>query len=77
MQAVANEAGLRIALARLRVIDGIRNRMDDDRGEGVISMAIAILIIASIGLAMYGIFVAIGGDLNDEADRQIQDIIDQ
>lgn len=77
MQAVANEAGLRIALARLRVIDGIRNRMDDDRGEGVISMAIAILIIASIGLAMYGIFVAIGGDLNDEADRQIQDIINQ
>jgi len=75
MQAVSHKAGLHIAMTRLRVIDGIRHRMNDDRGEGVISMAIAILIIASIGLAMYAIFVGIGDDLNDEADRQIQEII--
>lgn len=76
MQAVANEAGLRIALARLRVIDGIRNRMDDDRGEGVISMAIAILIVATIGLAMFIAFQATGESLNDEADDIIGQITD-
>lgn len=76
MQAIANGAGLRIALARLRVIDGIRNRMDDDRGEGVISMAIAILIVATIGLAMFIAFQETGESLNDEADDIIGQITD-
>ena len=34
----------------------IRDRVRDDRGEGVISMAIAVLIVATLGVGLWTFF---------------------
>ena len=66
--------GRRLGLLELRVRGTIRERVLDDRGEGVISMAIAILIIATIGAVMYALFLGTGEDLNDRVNDQIDSI---
>lgn len=74
----ASEA-TRIACRRLGVIEqqvlrGIRSRVNDDRGEGVISMAIAILVIAALGVAMYAVFQDVGEAAGDKATDSINNI---
>ena len=64
----------RLALAGSSVRRGIRHRLVDDRGEGVISMAIAILVIAALGAAMYVVFQNIGEAAGDRAEESINNI---
>ena len=52
----------------------IRSRLRDDRGEGVISMAIAVLIIATIGAAMWAIFNGAANDLGNRATTQVNQV---
>ena len=52
----------------------VRDRIRDDRGEGVISMAIAILVIASVGAVMWGIFNLAAQDLGDRTGEAIDGI---
>lgn len=46
----------------------------DDRGEGVISAAIAVLIMAFLGAAMWVGFDAIWGDTEDNIGDQVDQI---
>lgn len=66
--------GRHLGLLEIQVRRALRDRLVDDRGEGVISMAIAILIIATIGAVMYTLFLGTGEDLNDKVNDQINDI---
>lgn len=47
------------ALDAAHAVAARRERADDDRGEGVISAAIAVLIMASIGAAMFAAYKAL------------------
>ena len=47
---------------------------DDDRGEGVISTAIAVLIVAFLGAAMYVIFTQILTSSGAKASTQVNNI---
>jgi hypothetical protein len=59
----------RSATTRLRERFGV-----DDRGEGVISTAIAVLIVAFLGAAMYVIFTQILTSSGSKASRQVDNI---
>ncbi len=50
-----------------------RVRLADERGEGVISMAIAVLIVAAIGLAMWVTFDRVF----DDAGKKVEDNVNQ
>lgn len=50
-----------------------RNRLADEAGEGVISTAIAVLIMALIGLSMWVAFKAVF----DDASTKISDNVEQ
>ena len=63
-----------LAMAQAAVKQGIRSRLVDDRGEGVISMAIAILVIAALGAAMYAVFLRVGDAAGDQAEDSISNI---
>ena len=47
----AQTLGRYVGIMGVNLRTAVRTRLEDDRGEGVISMAIAILIIATIGAA--------------------------
>jgi hypothetical protein len=49
-------------------------RFTDERGEGVISMAIAVLIVAAIGLAMWVTFDRIFDDAGDRVEDNVNQI---
>lgn len=49
-------------------------RLHGDRGEGVISTAIAVLIIAFLGAAMWVGFNAIWSDTEGNIQNQVNDI---
>lgn len=66
--------GRHLGLLGVRVRRTFRDRMVDDRGEGVISMAIAILIIATIGAAMYLLFQGLAESTGNKAEDQINNI---
>ena len=46
----------------------------DESGEGVISTAIAVLIMAALGAVMWVGFQAIWGDVSDKTSEQINQI---
>ena len=46
----------------------------DQRGEGVISAAIAVLIMAFLGAAMWVAFDRIFSDTTDKTERQVDEI---
>lgn len=50
--------------------------MRRERGEGVISAAIAVLIMAFLGAAMWVGFNAIWGDAEENIDEQVEQIGD-
>jgi len=54
----------------------IRTNHRDERGEGVISAAIAVLIMAFLGAAMWVGFNAIWDDAEDNTRTQVQQIGD-
>lgn len=49
-----------------------RRRRRDDRGEGVISTAIAVLIVAFLGVAMWAGFNAIFSDAANTTRQQVE-----
>lgn len=49
-------------------------RLQSDRGEGVISMAIAVLVIAFLGVAMWVAFKGFAGDTNSRVGEQVTKI---
>ena len=57
--------GGQIAVARLR---------DDERGEGVISTAIAVLIMALIGLLMWTVFQRVFNNAGDQIESNVNNI---
>ena len=53
----------------------LRDRLGvDDRGEGVISTAIAVLIVAFLGAAMYVIFTQILTSSGSKASNEVNNI---
>lgn len=52
----------------------LRVRLREERGEGVISTAIAVLIIAFIGAAMWVAFNAIWNDSEDRIRDNVEEI---
>ncbi len=52
----------------------IRNRVRDDRGEGVISMAIAVLIIATIGAGLWVVFNTAATGLGNDVTNQVNQV---
>ena len=53
----------------------VRSRIHlDDRGEGVISTAIAVLIVAFLGAAMYVIFTQILTSSGSKASTEVNNI---
>ena len=60
--------------AGIRVRAMQRSLPFDDRGEGVISTAIAVLILAFLGAAMWLGFSAIWADAEDNIGEQVDQI---
>ena len=52
----------------------MHERFGDDRGEGVISTAIAVLIVAFLGAAMYVIFTQILTSSGSKASTTVDNI---
>ena len=52
----------------------LQGRFGDDRGEGVISTAIAVLIVAFLGAAMYVIFTQILTSSGSKASTTVDNI---
>jgi len=69
-----NNIGQRLGLVGVAVRRAVQDRLHDDRGEGVISMAIAVLIIATIGGVIWIIFNDAAGNLDTTIDQQILDV---
>ena len=55
-------------------ITKLRPRLRDQRGEGVISTAIAVLIVAFLGAAMYVVFTQILNSSGSKASTQVNNI---
>lgn len=54
--------------------DAATRRIRTDRGEGVISAAIAVLVMAFLGVAMYKAFQGMFQDTADKTTEQINQI---
>jgi hypothetical protein len=52
----------------------MRDRISDQRGEGVISTAIAVLIMALIGLLMWTVFQRVFNDAGGRIESNVNDI---
>lgn len=59
-----------IAALRMTTVDRIR----DERGEGIVSVAIAVLIMAALGVVAYGGFNLIFDTARDNAQDEINQI---
>ena len=51
-----------------------RRRMAGEQGEGVISMAIAVLIVAALGLAMWVTFDRVFADAGQKVEDNVNQI---
>ncbi len=58
----------------LRVLRAVADRLRGQRGEGVISTAIAVLIMAVIGLAMWVTFDRVFDDAGERVEDHVQQI---
>ena len=66
-------AALRTWIATANAVRAVRWRLDDD-GEGVISTAIAVLIMALIGLAMWQLFDRVFTDAGSRVESNVNQI---
>ena len=70
----AQTLGLRLAIFEQTVRREVKLRFLDERGEGVISMAIAVLVIAALGAVMIGIFTDVGRAAGKQAEESIANL---
>lgn len=68
------ETALRVLVAWQVSKAGVRDRLTDERGEGVISTAIAVLIMALIGLLMWTVFQRVFNDAGARIESNVSDI---
>ncbi len=68
------QRALRLCVAALHTRDDLIERSADDRGEGVISMALAILIVAFLGVAAWLAFKGILDDSANDVKTQVDQI---
>lgn len=66
-------SGRHLGLAQVHLHRLVASRRDNDRGEGVISMAIAVLIVAFLGVAMWLAFKGFA----DDTERTLEDQVDR
>jgi len=62
------------ANARAQALDRITTRMRDEAGEGVVSAAIAVLIMAFLGVGLWLAFKATLGSTTKNVDSQVNQI---
>jgi len=70
MQERALQVWVSVEIAKL----GVRRRLTDERGEGVISTAIAVLIMALIGLLMWTVFQRVFNNAGDKIESNVNNI---
>jgi|KBSMisStandDraft_5_1062788.scaffolds.fasta_scaffold1070615_2 hypothetical protein len=70
MQERALQVWVAVEVARFAV----RRRLTDERGEGVISTAIAVLIMALIGLLMWTVFQRVFNNAGDKIESNVNNI---
>ncbi len=68
------DIGLKALVAWQLVKLGVRDRLTDERGEGVISTAIAVLIMALIGLLMWTVFQRVFTNAGTEIESNVNNI---
>jgi hypothetical protein len=61
-------------VARHRLGQGRTRRRTDDRGEGVISAAIVVLIMAAIGALMWTAFRGMWEDIESDTNDRISEV---
>ena len=74
MSDTINASFLRLFCTARSFVTVERNRMSDDSGEGVISAAIAVLIIAALGALMWVGFRSIWQDAESATNSKIREI---
>lgn len=62
-----------LGLLRLHAERAVADRVDADRGEGVISMAIAVLLVAFLGVALWLAFKGFA----DDTEKTLEDQVDK
>jgi len=68
------ELGVKVLVAWQLLKLGVRERLVDEHGEGVISTAIAVLIMALIGLLMWTVFQRVFNDAGTRIESNVNDI---
>ncbi|MEM7285097.1 MAG: hypothetical protein AAF480_02005 [Actinomycetota bacterium] len=70
MQAAFLAMATKITNARASMTHKVR----EERGEGIVSVAIAVLIMAALGVVAYGAFDVLFNNTTDAAETQIGNI---
>ena len=70
---VVTASGQWVGLWKLAAERAVSSRFESDRGEGVISMAIAVLIIAFLGVALWLAFKGFA----DDTEKTLEDQVDK
>ena len=68
------EMGLKVLVAWQLVKLAVRDRLTDEHGEGVISTAIAVLIMALIGLLMWTVFQRVFNNAGEQIESNVNNI---
>lgn len=68
------ELALKAAIAWQQAVSAVRSRWREEVGEGVISTAIAVLVMALIGLAMWTLFDRVFTDAGQDIERNVNQI---
>ena len=68
------ELALKAAVAWQHVSSAVRSRWRQEVGEGVISTAIAVLVMALIGLAMWTLFDRVFTDAGQDIESNVNQI---
>ena len=59
---------------RMSIQDYLEDKSRDERGEGIISLAIAILIVAALGVVAYGAFKGLFDSTKAKAETKVGEI---
>lgn len=71
---ILTKVAIRLAVAVRLVATDVASRARNERGEGVISAAIAVLIMAFLGVAAWLAFKGIFDSASDKAEQQVDQI---